>query len=90
MVERKFDWYATPRFFRALSTLYLDEYEQDVLRASIERFCALQERSFYQPEEYDGKLYFELPVQLFTRTLSVSIEVEGIDAVLFDIEELLV
>ncbi len=88
MVERKYDWHTTKYFNRSLRALCLDEYELQVFLTSIDRFCASLEKSIYNPEEQDGKIYFELEVSLFTRILIASVEVEGIDAVLYEIEEI--
>ena len=88
MVERKFDWITTRRFDQELASLFVDDYELQVIFTSIDRFCACINKGDYKSVEYKGRFYFEIEVPLFTRTLIIFVEVEGIDAVLYKIERL--
>jgi len=87
-VERKFDWNFTRSFKRQLASLSLNEFEQQIIFATIGNFCTSIDKNTFNPVEIDGKLYFEITVNLFTRSLIISFEVEGIDAVAYKIERI--
>lgn len=88
MVERKFDWKTTKYFNHELAKLHLDEYELEMLFLAIDRFCASLDKSIYTSANYKGMVYYEIEVPLFTRRFIVFTEVEGIDALMYRIEEL--
>lgn len=86
-VERKFDWLSTRSFRRNLEVLNLSEFEQVIVIATIEHFCTSLNKSVYFSARVDDLMYFEVPVSLFSRKLLISLEVEGIDALAYKIEE---
>jgi hypothetical protein len=88
-IERKFDWDIMDSAKRKLRSLVLDEYELQIFLTTIERFCSNTRKNIiYNPSMFDGKLYFEVPIIIFQRKLVISIEVRGIDALIYKIEEI--
>lgn len=86
-VERKFDWISTRSFDRQYKALLLNEFEDQIIIATIGNFCTNIHRSIFNPKQVEDKLYFKIPVVLFTRKLQISFEVVGIDALAYKIEE---
>lgn len=67
----------------------LDEFEQGIIRLSIERFCASLDKNIYNPVTTNNRaLIYEFEIQAIFRRFVVIFEVDDIDAYALRFEEI--
>jgi hypothetical protein len=87
-VERKYDFFETPRFRRALKKSSLNEFEAEIVVSSILYFCTSLDKSIYNPIEIEGGVvFYEFDIPIMSRNFRIVFEVDGIDAYALDFQE---